>query len=148
MVQPAIAFKSVLANANHNVLPLESANEECAGEGKPRVRHRRDARLHGACFVQRFLEKVLRRADAEVRIVGDLQRSLAGPFGKAAVDVRLHAPGDSPKQELLVIGTALSPKTSGYLSLSWPTVMWRSPSICSRRAVVLIVSSSHGVNPQ
>jgi hypothetical protein len=97
VVQPAVAFETVLTDPDDDVLALETPHQERARQGKPRVSRRRDARLDGARFVQRFLQKVLRRADAEVGIVRNLQRSTAGAFGEATLDVRLDAPGDSPE---------------------------------------------------
>ena len=47
--------------------------------------------------VQRLLQKVLRRADAEVGVVGNFERATAGAFGEAALDIRLDAPGDAPE---------------------------------------------------
>ena len=56
--------------------------------------------------VELCLQEVLRRADAQVGVVGDLQRAPTRAFGESAPGVRLDAPGDSPEQELLVIGSA------------------------------------------
>jgi hypothetical protein len=97
VVQPAVALETVLANPDDDVLPLETANKERAGQGKPRVGGRRDARLDSARFVQCFLQEVLRCADAEVGVVGNLKRAATGAFGEAPLDVRLDAPGDSPE---------------------------------------------------
>jgi hypothetical protein len=41
--------------------------------------------------------------DAEIRIVGDLQRPAARAFREAALGQRLNSPGNLPKQELLMV---------------------------------------------
>ena len=70
MVQPAIALETVLADPDDDVVPLEAANQERTVKGKPRVGRRRDARLDSARFVQCLLQKVFRRPDAEVSVIG------------------------------------------------------------------------------
>jgi len=71
------------------------------------VPHGAGGRFGSAADVGQPAEQSSQRPDAEIGVVGDLQRAAAGALGEAAPRVRLDAPGDAAEQELLVIRARL-----------------------------------------
>src|SRR5581483_2671021 len=108
LVDSAIALEpAIRPNVDDDVLALVAANEWRAGQRQPGIERRLHARFGRAAVVGRLAQEVLGRPDAEIGVVRNLERALAGAFGEAAPRVRLDAPGDAPEQELLMIGSRL-----------------------------------------
>src|ERR1039458_9911106 len=105
-VDLATALEAVLPNANDDILTPVAAHQFGTGHREPRVLGRRDARLKRAALVQIRFQELCGSANAEFCVVGDLKCGAARAFREAAVSVRLHAPGDSPEEELFVIRPA------------------------------------------
>jgi hypothetical protein len=78
-----------------DVFPLEAADQRRTRQWQPGIERRSEPRLNRARFVQGFAQEVLGRANPQVGVISDLQRSLTSAFGQAAPRVRLDAPGDA-----------------------------------------------------
>src|SRR5581483_3291467 len=95
------------AHVDDDVLTLIAPDERRTGQRQARIERRLHARFGRAAVVGRLAQEVLGRADAQVGVVGNLQRAAAGALGEATPGVGLDAPGDAAKQELLVIRARL-----------------------------------------
>src|SRR5229473_5942868 len=60
------------------------------------------------------------RFDSQVDVLGHSQSSLPGPLGQLSIRHRLQTPGDTAKQELLVIGARRPPEHFQILRLQLP----------------------------
>ena len=141
-VQPAGALETLLADSDDHVLPLVAPHQERAGLRQPRILGRGNPGLARAGGVGFILQEALRGPDAQVGVVGDLQCPAAGPLRKAPSALACTRQAIRRNRNCLWFDRVSSPNTSRYLSLSWPTVRCRRPSIACRTAVVLIVVSS------
>src|ERR1035437_10519180 len=99
-VDLALVLEAFLPNANDDIFTPVASHQFGAGHREPRVLGRRHARLKRAALVQVHFQEVLGCPTAEVSVVGDLQGAATRAFREAAVSVRLHAPGDTPEEEL------------------------------------------------
>ena len=97
--------------------PLYAAFHSTAGRGQPRIGLGGHAPLHRAVRDKSevLLERRLRRADAQVGVVGDLQGAAARAFRQAALCQRLNPPGDAAEQEVLVVRPRLLAEHLGVL---------------------------------
>src|SRR6266566_4448116 len=116
----SVVLEAVLADPHDNVLSSVAPHQHRAGSRQPRVRCRLGSRFGSAPRVEFTLQEVLRRPDAKIRVVGDLQRPPPRSLGEAAPGVRLQAPGDPPEEELLVARPALLAKRLLVLLLELP----------------------------
>jgi len=73
----------VIADQHHHVLAPEAADEPGARQRQPGIRSGWDAGLGGAALVGLLFQEVLGRPNAQVGVVGDLQRAAAGALGQA-----------------------------------------------------------------
>jgi hypothetical protein len=106
MVDSASTLEAtVCPHVDDDVLPLISANQSCAGQWQARVERRPQARFHRTAFVDGLRQEVLRRADAQVGVVRDLERAAARTLRESTPRIRLDTPGDTAEQELLVVGS-------------------------------------------
>src|ERR1035438_4551417 len=77
-------------------------------------------RLDCSALDQFHFQEIPRRANPEVRVVGNLQCAAARTFGEAAPRVRLHPPGDAPEEKLLVVRPAGFTEDFAVLLLELP----------------------------
>src|SRR5690606_8704411 len=98
-VDPAVALEPAIGpNMDDDVLALIAADERRPRQWRPWIERGLQARFRGPVFVVRIAQEVLRRPDAEIGVIRNLERAPAGAFGKAAPRVGLDAPGDAAEQ--------------------------------------------------
>src|SRR6185295_3857313 len=102
-IVPRFELKTLGQHLHDDLPVMETTGEEGAGSGQPGVslslwvvdsRRRIDLRR----------QEPLGGARAEVSLVGDLEGPMTGALAEAPFRVGLQAPGDAPKQILLVRG--------------------------------------------
>jgi hypothetical protein len=79
VVDLAVVLEAVLADQHDHVRAPEASDQPCARERQPWISAGRDTRLDGTALVGFLLQEVLRRPDAQVGIVGDLEGATVLP---------------------------------------------------------------------
>src|SRR5438067_10314552 len=93
----AVVLEAVLPDADDDVLAAVTPHQHRAGNRQPRVLGGLDALFASAPRVQFSLQEVLRSANTQVGVVGDLQCPLPRSFRQATPSVRLQPPSDPPE---------------------------------------------------
>src|ERR1700681_648000 len=102
-VAARLVLESVRQHLDHDLAITEAAREQCTRRRQPAVLRWPRSIYHPGAGIWPG-EKLLRRADAKISIVGDLGGSAARPLAQISFSVSLQARGDAAKQKLFVRG--------------------------------------------
>ena len=112
-VDPALELKTIQPDFHRDQIAAVHPFEPGSRCGQPGILRPELLRDLEECL--RVLHLLLRRADAEVGVVRDLEGAAARAFGQAAFGEGLDTPGDPPVEELLVVGAGLLAEDLGVL---------------------------------